>query len=59
MNPESIVLAYAVTIGLGLAVLVGLGAQYLMWLQNRRREEAKLQKCLVDAFKEPVHRAAA
>jgi hypothetical protein len=59
MNPESIVLVYAITSGLALAVLVGVGAQYMMWRQSRIREEARLQKCLVGAFKAPAQKAAA
>jgi hypothetical protein len=51
MAPQSIIIVYAITIGLATAVLVGLAAQYLVFLRGRVKRESRMQKSLVEALK--------
>jgi len=59
MSPESLLFVISILLGLAVAILVGLAAQFLVWRQLRRREQARMQKVLVDAMKEPAQKAAA
>jgi hypothetical protein len=59
LSPESMLVAYAITIGISLAVLVGIAAQYLVWRSKQIRRESRMQKRLREAVRETVDKIAA